>query len=292
MSSNDEEVKILKKEIEHLKQQLQQRSVEVTQYKNELIQFSRKLDDVISKSQDELRLMVEIQRKLVPTEIPQIPGFEFSKKFVYGTEKGGDYFDIFPHSDRMKFGVVLSSASSYLVSSLLLSILLKFANQIESKRSQSSLEVVRWIAEEISKSVQQKDSCQILYAIIQRKELRLNFCSAGKILGFYQSAQGQLSQLSSNCEGLSQLVPNNLTEEVIHLEPLSRLVFLSEGLLDVLSSEDVAQVIKENVKNSIHELRNSIFVKAQEISGLESPLRDQTVVVIEVKENIIKLAKS
>lgn len=290
--ATDDEVKILKKEIEDLKKLLQQKSVEVGQYKNELIQFSRKLDEVISQSQDELKLMIDLQRKLVPTEIPQIPGFEFSKKFVYGTDRGGDYFDVFPHSDKTKFGVVLSSASNYSVSSLVLSILLKFSDQIEAKKSQSSLEVVRWIADEISKSVQQKDFCQIIYVIIQRKELKLNFCSAGRILGFYQSPQGQLSQLISNCEGLGAVVPEKLTEETVQLEPLSRLVFLTEGLLDVLSHQDVAQIIKENIKKSIHELRNSIFVKAQEISGLESPLRDQTVVVIEVKENIIKLAKS
>lgn len=290
--ATDDEVKILKKEIEDLKKLLQQKSVEVGQYKNELIQFSRKLDEVISQSQDELKLMIDLQRKLVPTEIPQIPGFEFSKKFVYGTDRGGDYFDVFPHSDKTKFGVVLSSASNYSVSSLVLSILLKFSDQIEAKKSQSSLEVVRWIADEISKSVQQKDFCQIIYVIIQRKELKLNFCSAGRILGFYQSPQGQLSQLISNCEGLGAVVLEKLTEETVQLEPLSRLVFLTEGLLDVLSYQDVAQIIKENIKKSIHELRNSIFVKAQEISGLESPLRDQTVVVIEVKENIIKLAKS
>ena len=26
-----------------------------------------------------------------------IPGFEISRKFVYGTESGGDYFDVFEH---------------------------------------------------------------------------------------------------------------------------------------------------------------------------------------------------
>jgi sigma-B regulation protein RsbU (phosphoserine phosphatase) len=47
----------------------------------------------------------------------------------------------------------------------------------------------------------------------------------------------------------------------------------------------------DNVKNGVHDLRNELLFQAQRKSKLEEPLRDQTVVVIEVKDRVIKLAK-
>jgi sigma-B regulation protein RsbU (phosphoserine phosphatase) len=49
--------------------------------------------------------------------------------------------------------------------------------------------------------------------------------------------------------------------------------------------------MSENAKNGVHDLRNELLFQAQIKSNLEEPLRDQTVLVIDVKDRVIKLAK-
>ena len=45
-------------------------------------------------------------------------------------------------------------------------------------------------------------------------------------------------------------------------------------------------------KRGVHELRNHILYEVQKFTGHNEPLRDQTIVVLEVKDKVIKLAKS
>jgi sigma-B regulation protein RsbU (phosphoserine phosphatase) len=61
--------------------------------------------------------------------------------------------------------------------------------------------------------------------------------------------------------------------------------------MNVLGADKVTQIISDTAKAGVHDLRNELLFQAQRVSGLEEPLRDQTVVVIEAKDQVIKLAK-
>jgi sigma-B regulation protein RsbU (phosphoserine phosphatase) len=44
-------------------------------------------------------------------------------------------------------------------------------------------------------------------------------------------------------------------------------------------------------KRGVHELRNHMLYEVQKFSGKPDPIRDQTLVVFEVKDKVIKLAR-
>src|SRR5437868_4444078 len=117
--------------IKDLKAELAERERELAEYRYELGAINRSLEKFLSEMANELKLAAIIQRTLVPTEIPTIPGFEFSTKFVASSLTGGDYFDIFELQDKMRFGVLMASCASHGMASLFLSVLLKLATQIE-----------------------------------------------------------------------------------------------------------------------------------------------------------------
>ena len=77
----------------------------------------------------------------------------------------------------------------------------------------------------------------------------------------------------------------------LELDPKSRICLVSEGLSEVLGVDGVVKVMGDNAKGSVHELRNELLFQAQRKSGLAEPLKDQTVIVVEVKDRVIKLAK-
>src|ERR1039458_260624 len=92
---------------------LHQKDHELQNYRDEVNRLNEQLERVIAQISGELKMAHLIQQALVPTEIPNIPGFEFSTKFIAGSETGGDYYDIFELDDRFKFGIILSSSSGY-----------------------------------------------------------------------------------------------------------------------------------------------------------------------------------
>jgi sigma-B regulation protein RsbU (phosphoserine phosphatase) len=67
-----------------------------------------------------------------------------------------------------------------------------------------------------------------------------------------------------------------------------RLILCTEG---VGESDLLLKSILRAPRSGVHELRNEILFQAEQHSGKSEPVRDQTVIVTEVKDRVIKLAK-
>ena len=265
---------------------------ELLLYKQELLKFSHQLDNVMIQISGDVELLKKIQKVLTPTEIPSIPGFEFSRKFVYGSRYGGDYFDIFEHEDKLKFGVLLSSSSGYAMSALFLSLVLKVSHLMEAKKGLAPEKVLEQIGAELKTTAQTSDQTHTFYGVIDRRDLTLTFCAVGRIKGFLQIPGRPLQMISSDSQALGPMTSPVFKSATVDLEPKSRVVLLSDGILEVLSTDQISQCLQTLGSNSeVHDVRNEILLKCQLVSGVDTPVRDQTVVVIEVKDRVIKLAK-
>jgi phosphoserine phosphatase RsbU/P len=280
-----------KKTIAKLEAELAQKNSEIIIYRQELMKISQKLDSLMSQVSDDTKVLSQVQKLLVPTEVPTIPGFEISRKFVYGSKIGGDYFDIFEHEDKMRFGILVACSSGYAMSALFMSLILKVSHVLEAKKGNSPDKILQQIADEMKKLAKPDDLTSVFYAVIDRRDFSLQFCSAGKINGFYLAPQKPIQVLKSAHSAFGQQFSDKLSLAKLDLDAKARLCVMTEGLTEVLSTEEIAKIMTDNVKNGVHDLRNEILFQAQRKSKLEEPLRDQTVVVIEVKDRVIKLAK-
>lgn len=281
----------LKKKNTILEAELSKKDSEIIIYRQELLKFSQKIDLLMSQISGDLRLLSQIQNTLISTEIPTIPGFEISRKFQYGSKSGGDYFDIFEHEDKMKFGMLIASSSGYAMSALFLSLILKISHVLEAKKGNSPDKILQQIGEEIKKLAAPLDSTSAFYGVIDRRNFTLQFCSAGNMDGYYLAPQKPLQVLKSTNSAFGQQFSEKLSLASIDLEPKSRICIVTEGLTEVLGVESIVKIMTDNAKNGVHELRNELLFQAQTKSKLEEPLRDQTVLVLEVKDRVIKLAK-
>ncbi|MDZ4084489.1 MAG: SpoIIE family protein phosphatase, partial [Bdellovibrionales bacterium] len=173
--------------IQELEIEVAAREKDLSVFRSQLAQANMTLEGLISKVAEEVKTAALIQKVLVPTEFPNIPGFEFSTKFVPSPISGGDYFDIFEHEDRLKFGVVLASSNGYGMSALLLSVLLRVTGQNEAKRGLSPEKLLQAVAVELEPSFgsgpKGQDRANVFYATIDRRNLQMNYSSAGLLFG-------------------------------------------------------------------------------------------------------------
>ncbi len=295
MSSDDE----LKKKIQELESSLAKKDQDLKIYKKELSEANVQLEKLIVQVNDQLQQSLRIQKFLVPTEFPNIQGFEFSTKFSSSSLSGGDYFDIFEHFDKMRFGLFLSSASGYGMSALFLSVLMKLTYQIEDSKNYDPLTVMKEIIGEMQSQSQEKDQAAIFYGVFDRRKFQMTYCNMGQPLAVhYQAESGKIHLLKGSPEPFSKANPQfekELKSQVIDLNPSDKLIFCSSGFLSLRNQEgdywgidEILSVIKRNVRKEVHELRNEIFYQALKFST-EQP-KDLTVIVTEVKERIMKLA--
>ena len=283
---------------EDLKEKVAQLEYQVQNYERLLRQANDKLLQLATEIASDLDWALKLQKKLVPTEMPAIKGFEFSSKFIPGSRFGGDYFDIFEHEDRWKFGVFISSCSGYTVSSALMGLLIKFSTQVEAKRGMKPEEFINQLATELVSSFKESDRASIFYGMVDRKTLSLHYSSAGMI-SVYRQAEGRdaIDFLEPVTPEFSSGFKSAMTSRTISLAPGDRLVMCSPGLLqttdpngNVWGAENLIDAWRSASKKGVHELRNEILYRQQSFANSPEPLRDQSLIVMEVQERIIKLA--
>ena len=290
----------LKERISQLEHELAVKEAEVHRYRLELSKANEALEKMITQITQEIKLAQTMQKILSPTELPHVQGFEFSTKFIPGSRSGGDYFDIFEHEDKLKFGILISSASGYSLSSLLLSLIIKISSQIEARKGLAPHRVVGLLAKEVVPNILNEDRASLFYAVIDRRTYELQYCSIGSIEGFlHVYGQDRLANLNPTGPSLQKGFNTEPQSQVVQLNPRDRIVLATEGLTNTQNpagatwgAQAIADAMLRAPKQGVHELRNEILLANEKYSGKTEPVRDQTLIVTEVKDRVIKLAKN
>jgi sigma-B regulation protein RsbU (phosphoserine phosphatase) len=283
---------------ENLLKRISELESQVKGYEKLLKQANDKLLQLAGEISTDLEWAIKLQKKIVPTEMPRIKGFEFSSKFLPGSRFGGDYFDIFEHNDKWKFGIFLSSCSGYTVSSALMGLLIKYSTQVEAKRGIRPHEFLQVMSSELLPSFKDKDKASFFYATVDRKTLKLEYSSAGMISVYrHEVGQDSVDYLNPIVPELSLGFKSTFTSNTISMEPQDRLLFSSPGLVVAANEknepwgvERMIEAWKNSSKKSVHEIRNEILYQQQNFLKGNLPERDQSLIVVEVQEKIIKLA--
>ena len=295
------QIEQLQSRIAELEQEVREREADLRRFREELGAANTRLEGLIGRLQGEFKLAHAIQKALVPTEFPHINGFEFSTKFIPSLKQGGDYFDIFEHQDKLRFGVILSSSSGHSMSALLLNVLLKMTGQIESRRGSEPHQVLHDMHDELREHLEGEDGSDIFYSLIDRRTFDMRFVIAGEITALFQSAvTNEISALGPAFGPLSREFREPTQSNTLSLNPRDRIVICTRGLTgarnaagETFGVERVTRSLLEGPRHGVHELRNHLLHAVERFVGsTDATARDQTVVVLEVKEKVIKLAKT
>lgn len=284
---SDQDSKLLKK-IADIEKLLQQKENEVSQYKSQLFQLSHQLDEMIAADETELNALRQLFQHLVPTELPQINGFEFSRKFVYGTKTGGDYFDLFLNKDKFKWSLLISSAPNYSTSAIVLSQIINHSSLFSDNSTPVEDKVKKFLADVAASPGAENFS--LFFGQVDRRDLNFEFCCLGNICGVVTHA-GITQIISSKSPGEDTRANTPVGSLSLRLEPGTKACFVTPGVLEVLHIQKIAALCQSLATQDVHNLRNEIFFQAELQSGRAQPLRDQIVFVFEIKENLIKIAR-
>lgn len=290
----------LKLRIRELETELGERERDLAVFRDELSRANSQLEKFIKQISQELKMASLIQKALVPTEFPNIPGFEFSTKFTPSPISGGDYFDIFEHEDKFRFGIVLASSSGYSMSALFLSVLLKMTGQLEARKGTPPDRILELMAKELVPNIQSHDQANVFYAVIDRRNFEMTYSGAGRVIGLlYSFGSGKLQRLEWQTPAFQQGFHSSLSSSTLALGPRDRIILVSEGVVRALDPKGEAfgedrlyKTILAAPRLGVHDLRNEIFYQIERFTQGRDLPQDLTVVVTEVKDRVIKLAKS
>jgi sigma-B regulation protein RsbU (phosphoserine phosphatase) len=289
----------LRARVQELEEEVRAREADLRVFREQLVAVNIQLEKLIGQVAEDLKMAAAIQKVLIPTEFPNIPGFEFSSKFVPSPISGGDYFDIFEHEDRMRFGLVMAASSGYGMSSLLLSVLLKMTSSLEAKRGTAPEQVLLTLGQEMAPSLSDKDSASIFYAVVDRRTLEMHYTNVGRVFGgILRAATGKFERLVSEDDALSAATATHpRPRHSLQLEARDRLFLATPGVAaaksprgEALGEERVFKAMLAAPRSGVHDWRNELLYQVERHRGEADLPQDVTVMVIEVKDRLIRLA--
>lgn len=303
MDSFDEAKKLiehLKEELAHKDRLLQAKDEELQGQRREVLAINKRMENLIYQVSREFDLALKLQRKLSPVELPHLTGFEFSSKFNYGNKSGGDYFDVFELPEKMKFVVLLSSCSGYAVSALLISTLLKSSAPRPKSGTMTAIGQMEQLAAEMKTEMTANDRCSLVYALFDRRSFELDLVGCGSLAVVIQRmGKEKVEVLSLSAQPLTKDSNLKLSSQKISLQPKDRVIFVSSGVLkepnpqgQEFGLDRLVEVVRKAYKSNVHEMRNEILFQLERFSQQKDAQFDQTVIVSEVKDKVIKLAKA
>jgi len=130
------------------------------------------------RMQKEMQVAQEIQQMLLPSEFPDLEGYELASYYEAAREVGGDYFD-FVEVDKDTLGIVVADVSGKGVPGSLVMTMIRTALRTEARGLKDAAEVLSRVNDFVIGDMKKGMFVTVFYVIIDGKRRRLNYASAG-----------------------------------------------------------------------------------------------------------------
>ncbi len=256
--------------------------------------------DISDKRQHELlrqslALAKEFQQRLLPAEIPQLPGYDIYVKSSYCQEAGGDYYDFFPLPPKADKGLAFAvgDVSGHNVGAALLMALTKGVLQNEARHSLLEPDrLLRTLNHQLLNNATDSSFLTLFFGRIDTEQQQLHWNSAGHGPVFcYCSQQSRIIELPPNDIPLGIAAKARYRNpKPLQLHAGDILLIGTDGLWEasnprgeMFSSDRLRQIIASHRDKDAHTIYSIIMQKIGDFRQTLTAEDDMTLMVIKVE---------
>ncbi|MCZ0932330.1 MAG: SpoIIE family protein phosphatase [Oligoflexia bacterium] len=290
---------LLKQKISILEDKIKKKEQLIKKYRQALTDSNTRVTNIAKELAESLSIIRDINKNLVPVRLPSISGFELSCKFL-PAKRGvsGDFFDIIPIKNSMKFGIILSSCNTYSLTSLFLSSFLKSAPSIHKHKT--AKDFVSSVAKKIKISAHKKEQMHLFYGVISRSSFEMDYCLAGDIFAGHKREKGKFNILPPCAESLLQAkVKTPFKSGKLILEPKDTLLICSPGVKyrenkngNFFGIKNIIKSAEKKPAAEVLEMRQNVLFACNEFGKNKVNKRDCSVLAVKVMDAILRLQNS
>ena len=222
---------------------------------------------------EELQEARQIQDSLLPTELPQVAGYEIAAMTQPLRFVGGDYYSVARINDRYTAFCIADVAGKGMPAALLMSSL-QAALQPLIRQNLSPRELCLRLNRILCDVTPVGKFISFFYAVLDRFENRLTYCNAGHNPPLLVRADGQSLELKSTGAVLGQFPQWIYEQSEVQMRSGDRLLLFTDGLVEAPNSCDepfgehnVIRIARENPRFSARELMAMLISSASQHTG-------------------------
>jgi len=194
------------------------------------------------RAEYEMQLATEVQQQLLPSQKPEISGYELSNFYKGARGVSGDYFD-YIHLDENLWGFIIADVSGKGVpGSMVMAVTRTIVRLMAAQNSRNAADTLRRTNRLIAKQIKRGMFVTAFYAILDADTGLLTFASAGhNPMVIYRAAQKgyELSQGKGIAIGFNEgpLFDKNIKEFQVQLNPGDAFVLYTDGFPEAMNEQ-------------------------------------------------------
>jgi len=247
--------------------------------------------------QRELQVAQEIQQMLLPTDFPNVVGYDITSYYQAAKEVGGDLFD-FVEVDDHTIGVCVADVSGKGVPGSMVMTMIRTALRLEARGNKNPAEVLAKVNEFVTDDIRKGMFVTSFYIILDSRERMISFASAGHnpmILFRGKSKETFYLNPPGFPVGITlpdiNLFKNTIRSDRIRLHPDDILICYTDGITEAMNhkrelygDERLLAAIRKYGHLDVVEFVNNLKEDIVNFSGGYEQSDDITLVA--VKENM------
>jgi serine phosphatase RsbU (regulator of sigma subunit) len=262
-------------------QQLQEAYQELQEAQEELVEMER--------LERELEIAAEVQRTLLPDNLPVLPDYRFAAFLKPARRVGGDFYDAI-ELDGEHVGLLLADVADKSVQAALFMAVSRTLFMVESRRFREPSSVALAVHRGVLEVAPTADIfVTAFYGVLHRPSRRLTYVSAGHEQPLLIRPGAGIQKLEGKGRFLGMIEMLELDEFSVDMEPGDRLVIFSDGVPDATNGsgeqfgyDRLTSFLYRYERSPVEELVESLAADIAEWRGEAAAFDDLTLLALEV----------
>jgi len=253
-----------------------------------ILENARLLEEEREKQrmEEELNVARQIQRGLLPGELPSTGWFRAAGSSIPSRQVGGDYFDVH-QAGPDAWTMVVADVSGKGVSSALLASLLQGAFLLASDAPLPLEDMMARVNHFLNDRTRGEKYATVFYAVLKR-DGQLRWVNTGHPKPFVLRRNGEMPQLGSTGVPLGMLDGSVYQVEEMRLAPGDRIIVYSDGLSEAENADgeffqtrELKKTIRGNLDAGCAALHAALERAVEDFADTSVPSDDITILVVE-----------
>ncbi|NOZ20593.1 MAG: SpoIIE family protein phosphatase [Planctomycetes bacterium] len=292
----------LRRENEELKQErahLEKKLAERKEVLNRLSEDVERMSEAAQQSElghvdDQLRhkhLEVEareMQRRLLPSEIPDLDGLRSAVCYSPSRRLGGDFYD-FIRLENGRLAILIGDASGHSFSAVLVSSMAKTAFKNCVNTITSPKKILAEVNRQLLQTTVEGQFVAVFLAILDCPTLKMKYANASHACPILYNNKGKFEALDTDGSFVGMFEDPNYEEKEVQLELGDRILFMSDGVRKVLSTagegasyDAVHEIVQKNGELGAEGIVNLLREEVRELTRDREIDDDVTMVALQV----------
>lgn len=238
------------------------------------------------RMQRELTMARDIQQGLLPSEMPDVPGYEITAKWRAAREVAGDFYDLF-RLDEENLGVVIADVSDKGAPA---AMFMAVARTMIRSHAHTGVSPVQTLAQTNDLILEDADSgmfVTVYHSIFRPDGTSIHVNAGHNPPLLFRNASKEMIFLPQGGRAIGWFPDNPLKAGELQLQPGDLLVYYTDGLTeaenmsgDFFGEDRLQQAIQAGHNMQIEALGNYILAQVDEFVGDAPPFDDLTLVLV------------